>query len=300
MRDFASFLPAISSHAMLCLRPLKVIFYLSTFLIFSLIPTLIFTPLSAGAAPQKSSIGETFLGEKLTYEIGFWLFEKVALAELTLEKEDEGYRAVLRAHTTGFVDRVIQHRVDEYVAHLRETPEGGRFITTSFESSYDVNYKVRYGLKEVDMAAGVLKKHSWGGGKDEKREEVRFKPNTYIDDPLGAFYNFRYGVYGLVKAGAKLSVKTFPTRDYKAEKMVMVFSRVDGESNEQVFSEGPEVKEKATYSARVKMSKEVFGSDLTDIEIYFGEALLPLRATARDIAFFTDVWGTLLSVGRDK
>ncbi|MFQ5354766.1 MAG: DUF3108 domain-containing protein, partial [Thermodesulfobacteriota bacterium] len=199
-------LPQVSPLAPQNPGPLKGFFALKAILLFCLITAFTAIPVPVKAASQKPSIGETFLGEKLSYEIGFWLFERVALAELVLEREEHGYRAVLSARTTGFVDRMIQHRVDEYVAHLREAPGGGRFITTSFENSYNVNGKVRYGTKEVDMAAGVLKRHSWGGGKEEKRDEVRFKPGTYIDDPLGAFYNFRYGVYGPVRVGARLAL----------------------------------------------------------------------------------------------
>ncbi len=269
-----------------------------------LFPVLLFVLLTPAIAAETSaippSIGEKFLGERLTYEIGFWLLERVAVSELVLQKEEGGYRALLRAHTTGFVDRVIQHREDEYVAHLKEAPGGGRFITTLFESSSNVNGRVRRSSKEVDIAAGIVKKHSWGGGKDEKREEVRFTPHTYVDDPLGAFYNFRYGVYGPVKVGSKISISTFPKRDYKSEKMNMAFSLEVGDNERESSSQGPLGLKEPAYVARVTMSKDVFGTDLTNIDIFFSNTLIPLRAAARDVAFFTDVRGTLLNVSRER
>ncbi len=240
------------------------------------------------ATPQKT-IGETFLGERLSYDIGFWFFERVAVAELTLEREEGGYRAVLRAHTTGFVDRVIQHRSDVYTAHLREVEGGRRFLTLSLESVSDVNGKVRRSMKEVDISRGILKKHSWGGGKEERKEEVRFTPGTYVDDPLAGFYNFRFGVYGSARPGVDYAIRTFPHEDYKDEKIHMRLSAYSGGEEEGRVSD-----RKIGYSARVQMSKDVFGTDLADIDILFSTDLIPLRASARDIVLFTDVWGTLV------
>ncbi len=252
----------------------------------------------AGVAVKTPSIGETFVGERLTYDIGFWFFERVARAELTLEQEKGGYRAILTARTTGFVDSMIQHREDKYVAHLKEARGKGRFITTSFESSSNVNGKVRHSTKEIVKLRGVLKKHSWGGGKEEKIEEVRLPLNSYVDDPLGAFYNFRYGVYGPVRVGARLSINTFPSVDYKRQKMTMVFRKGEIKEQKKVSALGRVATGKETYIARVRMSKDVFGTDLTDIEIFFSTALIPLKATARDIVIFTDVRGTLVDVSR--
>ncbi|MFQ5480636.1 MAG: DUF3108 domain-containing protein [Thermodesulfobacteriota bacterium] len=281
-------------------RPLWRGFKLIAFFFFSFSTIIFSPPVFAGVAAKPPTIGMTFVGEKLRYDIGFWLFEKVATAELTLEKEAGGYRAVLKARTTGFVDKMIQHREDKYVAHLKESPGGGRFITTSFESTSNVNGKVRQSRKEIIRLRGVLKKHSWGGGKDERRGEVRLLPNSYVDDPLGAFYNFRYGVYGPVRVGAKLRINTFPKEDYKSEKMTMIFRRGEKMNEQEAKMQGYGDINAPTYVARVKMSKDVFGSDLTDIEIFFSTALIPLRATARDVAFFTDVRGTLVSVSRGR
>ncbi len=249
--------------------------------------------------PQQHTptIGQTFAGERLTYEIGFWFFEKVAEAELTLTPEEGGYLAVLRAWTTGFVDRVIQHRSDVYTAHLVEVEGGRRFATISLVSSSDVNGKVRRSVKKVDRKAGILYSRSWGGGKEEKNKVVRFTPGTYIDDPLGGFYNFRFGVYGKPGAKKEFAIRTFPQKDNKD-----AFIRMKIEPYVKTPEDMAKKQEKPgtaaetpAYLASVMMSREVFGTDLSDIDIYFSADLVPLRAEARDLVLFTDVRGTLKS-----
>jgi len=267
-----------------------------------LLPCSFLTPEASLAASHSPTIGETYLGETLSYDIGFWFFERVATATLTLEKEEGGYRAVLRAHTTGFVDRVIQHREDVYTAHLKEVDGGRRFATVSLMSTSDVNGKVRHGKKELDQKHGVLKKHSWGGGKDERSGMVRFDPKAYVDDPLGGFYNFRFNAYGKAEVGAKFIINTFPKEDFKVEFIKMKLSAPKGvEKDKQLIDAaglGQGASRKIAYVARVSMSKDVFGTDLADIDIYFSEDLLPLKAEARDIVIFTDVRGTLREVSR--
>jgi len=251
----------------------------------------------AAARAQPPTIGRTFAGERLVYEIGFWFFEKVAEAELTLTPEKGGYRAVLRAWTTGFVDKVIQHRSDVYTAHLVEADGGRRFATVSLESSSDVNGKVRRSVKKVDRKAGTLYSRSWGGGKEEKKKVVRFTPGTFIDDPLGGFYNFRFGVYGKPGAKKEFAIKTLPQKD---DEDAFIRMKVEPYKQRPQDLAGEQQKPGATsktpaYLARVMMSREVFGTDLSDIDIYFSEDLVPLLAEARDLVLFTDVRGTLKS-----
>lgn len=256
--------------------------YLLPVIFFFILSLYAFAPRVSLAEPTTPTIGETFTGETLTYDIGFWFFERVAVAELSLTQEEGGYKAVLKAHTTGFVDKVIQHREDIYTAHLKEVEGGKRFATVSLESSSDVNGKVRYGLKEVDRKDGVFSWHSWGGGKDERKGRASFSPGSYVDDPLGGFYNFRFGVYGKAGPGAELTIKTFPKKDFKDE-----FIKMKMGPRQKGASDG------VAYAARVEMSKDVLGTDLSDIDIYFSPELVPLRAKARDIVFFTDVTGIL-------
>jgi len=274
------------------IRSFRIFFVITITLFISL-----FAPRASLAAPHPTTIGETFAGETLTYDIGFWIFEKVAVSKLTLIREKGGYKAVLSAHTVGFVDSMIQHRSDLYTAHLKEVEGGRRFATVSLASLSNVNGKVRHSIKELDRKAGIYKSHSWGGGKDEKSETVSFEPGAYVDDPLGGFYNFRFGVYGKARIGAKFVINTFPKKDFKLEPITMKMGSV----LEAKYKKTPEAAGGAiAYVAKVKMSKDVFGTDLADINIFFSPELIPLRARASDIVLFTDVTGTLRKASKGE
>lgn len=249
----------------------------------------------AALAGPGPTIGTAFAGERLRYKIGFWLFDKVAEAELTLEPEEGGYKAVLRAWTTGFVDKVIQHRRDTYTAHLVEAEGGRRFATLSLESVSEVNGKVRRSIKIVDRKAGILRRHSWGGGKEEKKSTLRFEPGAYIDDPLCGFYNFRFGVYGRPPVKKDFAIRTFPKKDFEDSFIRMSLGPRGVDQEERAGGErNGQSGEPAAYMARVMMSKDVFGTDLSDIDIFFSSDLVPLEAEAKDLVLFTDVRGTLI------
>jgi len=277
------------------IRSFRIFFVIMITLFISLL-----APRASLAVPHSPTIGETFVGESLIYDIGFWIFEKVAVSKLTLEKEKGGYKAVLSAHTVGFVDSMIQHRSDLYTAHLTEVEGGKRFATVSLASLSNVNGKVRHSIKELDRKAGVYKWHSWGGGKDDKSGTVSFKPGTYVDDPLGGFYNFRFGVYGKAGMGARFIINTFPKKDFKPEPITMKMGSAL-EAGYKKHKNNPGAAGGAiAYVAKVKMSKDVFGTDLANINIFFSPELIPLRARASDIVLFTDVTGILRKASKDK
>lgn len=245
------------------------------------------TPSAAKTVSGRPTIGETFDGERTTYDIGIWLFSKVAVGELSFEKEDGGYRVTLVAYTTGFVDRVLQHRRDVYTSHLKEVDGGKRLITLSFEKRVDINGKVRRGVTEVDYKRHIIKWRSWGGGKDARSGEDPFPEGIYCDDPLAAFYNFRYGVYGPAEEGRSYMIYTFPKKKKVSEIALRIITRREFEERTAPYPPP------SYFLADAKLDREVFGSGSGRVEIYFTKKLLPLKAVAKDIAFFGDVRGLL-------
>ena len=243
-----------------------------------------------GLAGGKGSrtIGEAFDGEELTYDIGFWLFDRVAVGELRIERSETGeYVASLTAYTTGMVDRILQHRKDIYVSLLQSVDGGKRFMSKAFIKTVDINGKVRQGITELDYEKGLMTWSSWGGGKADRTGTESFPPGTYIDDPLAAFYNFRFGVYGPVEDGREYRILTFP----KKGRIPEIYARL-ATSDEMTKRVLPE-KAHARYLADAKIDKELFGSGSGWVEILFDKELVPVEAVAKDIAFFGDVRGRL-------
>ncbi len=163
-------------------------------------------PAGRSVAEQGRSIGETYAGERLDYEIGFWLFDGVAVGRVELGRDAEGYVAVFSAHTTGIAEW-LRHREDTYTARLVEADGGTRFRTVSFDKDVTVGRKKRRTLTEVDYDAGVMRWTEWKDGKLRKTGELELPEGVRYDDPLAAFFNFRYGAYGPIREGESYLIK---------------------------------------------------------------------------------------------
>ncbi len=267
--------------------------FLISLLLFSTVPALDSKAGTqpGGAGPSTSSdrptIGETFVGEKFTYQIGFWILDNVATGSISLEKGPDGdYIATLTAQTTGVVGWLLRYRKDTYTAHMKMIDGGRRFITKTFEKRVEFRGKVRRGITKLDYEKRLLTWRSWGGGKEEKSGRDEIPEGVYYDGPLTAFYNFRYGVYGPIEEGRTYNIKTFPKKGVSD-----IFLRIA--TREEMKRRLKDKARLGNYLADVKIDKELFGSQSGDIEIIFTDDLVPVEAVAKDIIFFGDVRGTL-------
>lgn len=242
-------------------------------------------------ASRRPSIGESFEDEALLYQISVLVFDNAAAGVLTLKKEgDAEYVGTLEAYTVGVIDR-LYHRKDTYVSRLAEVDGGRRFITKSFEKTVDINGRIKKTFNTLDYDKRVLTWVSWKDGKEEVHPDIKFPADIYCDDPLAAFYNFRYGVYGRVQEGREFKIYTLPKEDKVPVIKMKITSREDLEKRTQGS------KPYADYLADVKLGKELFGSGSGEVEIYFTDGLVPVEAVAKGIVFFGDVHGRLREIG---
>ncbi len=244
-----------------------------------------------GGVQQAYSIGEAFAGEELAYDIGFWFFNGVAESRLVLKEDGPGrYVATLSAKTNGVLDSFLKHRRDKYIARLRVSPDGKRFLTESFEKEVSIDGKgTRRSVHKVDYEARTVVSRSWGGGKPEKSTNDPIPDGMFMDDPLAAFYNFRFGVYGGIEEGRDYRITTFPKEDKIPEIKIRI-------APEKELRRRARRSVEADILADAKIDKELFGSKTGDIEILFTRDMLPVQAIARGIILFGDVKGHLREV----
>jgi hypothetical protein len=237
------------------------------------------------------SIGQNFVGEELKYDIGFWIFHGVAEGRLVLKEVGPGrYVSTLSAKTNGVVDTLLKHRRDKYVAKFRLSRDGKRFLTESFEKEVTMDGKgTRRSVHRVDYVARTVTSRSWGGGKPEKISVDKIPDGMYTDDPLAAFYNFRFGVYGDIVEGKDYRIMTFPKEDRIPE--IFIHIAPEKEFKRRNWKGIP-----ADLLADAKIDKDLFGSSSGDIEIFFTSEMLPVQAIAKGILLFGDVKGKLSEV----
>lgn len=249
-----------------------------------------FAPEPQAGEAARPSIGEVFAGEELKYDISFWFFSRVAESRLSIREDGPGkYIATLSARTNGLLDTILRHRRDKYIAKLRISDDGKRFLTDTFEKEVEIQGKgIRRSVHTVDYKARTVTWKSWGAGGPDRSGVEKIPEGMFTDDPIAAFYNFRFGVYGDITEGKDYKIITFP----KEDKLPEISIRIAHER---------ELKERHSGSvadllADARIDKELFGSKNGDIEILFTREMLPVQATAKGVTFFGDVKGRLSEV----
>ncbi|MBI5233003.1 MAG: DUF3108 domain-containing protein [Deltaproteobacteria bacterium] len=245
------------------------------------------------AEDKPRPIGDVFVGEEFYYTVGFWILDDVGVAAINLKKnaEGSGYIATLNAHTTDKVNWLIP-REDTYTSHIEMSPDGKRFITKSFEKHVKIGSKIRRSITYLDYDKGLMTWRTWKGDKEivpkeTEPNEMKMMEGVFYDDPMTAFYNFRYGAYGPIGEGREYRITAIPKKEV-VDIILRLFTREEMESH---FKDRSVV---ARYLAKVRLDKELFGSKTGDVEILFDERLVPMEVVAKDIFLFGDVTGKII------
>ena len=239
----------------------------------------------------QSPIAEFFKGEELVYEIGFWLFKRVALGKLSFrEMEKKGhYMATLQAETLGVLGWVTRYRADTYRSTMEEIDGGRRLRSLSFEEDVKIGSKLRKRIHLFDY-----QKNKWTQLKRRKdgvmeKAEEEIPPGMVYDDFLTASYNFRYGVYGEIERRRRYTVATFP-RKGSSSYVVSVAGKEEEEKRKQSekFKDGKEFYVKLFLDPEITHSKEGL------IEGWLSKEFYPTEGTIKHVILFGDVKGTLI------
>ncbi|MBI5809718.1 MAG: hypothetical protein HZB21_00785 [Deltaproteobacteria bacterium] len=145
-------------------------------------------------------------------------------------------------------------------------------------------------LTLIDYDKRLMSWTGWKDGVEDKKGELNLLHGTYPDDPLCAFYNMRFGVYGPISEGKEFRIPTFPKEDHVPE----IYMRVA--TKEEKDRRAPDKNPAADFLADVTIDPELFAAG-GGIEILFSSDLVPIEAVAKDVALFGDVRGKLKKVG---
>jgi hypothetical protein len=251
--------------------------------------------LSPSPRKEGNSIGEFFKGEELQYEIGVWLFKRVALGKINFKETGEKgrYLATLQGETLGVLGWVARYRVDTYRSIMEEIDGGRRLRSISFEEDVRIGDKLRRRSHFFDY-----QKRKWIRIRQRKdgtqaRTEEEIPPGMVYDDFVTASYNFRYGVYGEIERGRRYTVATFPKKGPSSYE-VRVASKEEEQQRKrsEKFGDGEEYFVKLFLDPVVTHSKEGL------IEGWLSKELYPLEGAIKDVMLFGDVKGSLIKKTR--
>jgi hypothetical protein len=262
-------------------------------------------PVDANAGANSSDpTGKSFsrqtldplCGEKLSYDIAFLWFDRLAVGDFILEKTEQPqtYRATLEARTMGAAAWLTGNRVQRYVSTLRLSDEGGlrpvSFDADMYRRSGD---KVKSRLKHwaFDYPRRlVIEKVTRNGRKSPlKRHAMGSGPYPY--DILSAFYNFRAGLWGPLEVGTSCKVPTF-AKGAPSVIDISVLANKD-RPKEGGFPTGGLV-------VKVVVDPEVFDTGDGTLYIWFDKAMRPDRVLVKNVIGMGDVRANLRSAGKES
>jgi len=251
---------------------------------------LLFFPLSPWAQGGERSIGDHFNGEILRYDFGFWIFSRAGEGILTFQALGNGqYLAHHEGKTLGIVGWATRYRRDTYRSTMKMDRQGRRFLPVRLEEEVVIGNSLRWRITEFDYLQGKILTEDRRGGQIE-REVLEIPDGVCYEDPLTAFYNLRYGVYGKIKAGERYSIVTVPRA---GRSKVIHLEVASGEATGGAWrvSHG-----NASKMLRIQayMDKELVGSLQGALEGWFTEDMVPLGGLAKDLFFFADLIGRII------
>ncbi len=240
---------------------------------------------------RGESISDFFKGEELVYEIGVWIFKRVALGTLTFKgmKEKGRYMAILQAETLGILGWVARYRVDTYRSVMEEVEGGRRLRSLSFEEDVKVGSKLMKRIHVFDYQKG-----KWVQMRRRKdgvivRTEEEIPPGMVYDDFLTATYNFRYGVYGAIERGRKYTVATFPRKGSSSYELT-----VAGKEEEEKRRKSEKSKDGKDFYLKLYLDPEITHSKEGLIEGWLSKDLYPIEGAIKDVTVIGDVKGKLI------
>lgn len=239
----------------------------------------------------KVTIGETFAGEELQYDIAFWFLKKVARAKMTFTRGPEKgqYISTLQGETIGLAGLVTRYRRDTYRAVMEEVDGGRRLRSLFFEEQVRVGDTSRRNTHTFDHKNRKWIEESVRKSGSVRKRERDIPVGQDYNDFLTASYNFRYGVYGAVDRGRMYRVPVFPKKGVTFYD-VKITSKAEEDRLRERFppSEGSE------YYIELSMDPEVLQSKKGMIKGWLTKELYPVEGVIEDVFLFGDVRGTLL------
>lgn len=236
----------------------------------------------------KKQIGERFGGEDIRYEAGFWVFPAIGAG--TAHFSDLGGGRFFFTHegrAQGVAGWLSRHRKEIHRAWMGAADQGGRLIPLRLEEESVIGDWVRQKTTVYDYAAGKVLMETKKDG-EVSRETVEIPAGVFYDNPLTAFYNFRYGVYGKIAPGRDFVIHTVP-RKGRGIFRVAVASDKDAA---RVREEEPERGGKDLL-VRIFLEQEFLGSPQGEIEVWFDKDLNPVSGMVRKVKFIGDIKGRI-------
>lgn len=242
------------------------------------------------------------------YDVRILMFESAAKGFLRIRRVGERqYKAELIAETKGFLGFLSGYQKNHYVSEMEYHPKTRRLVTHRFTKT--VTTTNIWGRKnvirtstEIDYLKGEILWSTFENDTLLGRGSGPARGETVYEDFLSAFFNFRFGAYGLLSRGKRLTLTALPDHfladegqgnDLKQISPNIGIRIADG-ATEQKYRHRLNRASKESLLIFIKVPKGLFGQETGEIQILLdGPDRTPVSVTVEQAILFGDVFGVL-------
>jgi hypothetical protein len=243
-------------------------------------------PEPSGALPLSGLVGE-----RLTFNISFWLFSQAGSAVMSLKPMSGHpgiYEATLCGQTSGAIGFFTRHRLDTYRSAMQY--DGRRFRPLEFEEEVIIGGEVKKRRTTVfNYASGVIERRSALKGGGQEKYELPMRPGVVYDDYLSGIYNLRSGAYGAMREG-RVYILNVPHK--KGGTIRIELASREGNLKQL---ERERDKEAKAFFSHVVLDKDNLITGSGRLQGWFSSQGVPVGGIVEDVVFLGDVRGTLIS-----
>ncbi len=257
-------------------------------IIFLLLAGILVAEEGSFAQERKRQIGERFGGEEVQYEAGFWVFPAVGGGVAHFYNLDsDRFLVIHEGQAQGLAGWLTRNRKEIHRAWMGAVEQGSRLIPLRLEEESVIGDWVRRKVTRYDYSARKVFMETTKDG-EVSRETVEIPPGVYYDNPMTAYYNFRYGVYGKAAPGREFTIRTVPRKGQGVFRVAVAPEKEAARLRE----EDPEKKGKDLL-VRIHLEQEFLGSPKGEIEVWFDRELNPVSGMVRQVRFIGDIKGRI-------
>jgi hypothetical protein len=264
----------------------------------AIVPTQVWAgdpPQAGKQRAENPSITQRFLGERLDYYLGFFLFSKAADCVIDFQGDEPSGRYVAKmwAKTRGFIGWLTSYRENRYISHMEKAKDGRRLRPILFEKRVTIGSTVKESFHWFDYPARRINYAIIHNKRLIKEDCYDIPEGIVYEDILSAFYNLRAGVYGEIQKGQHYIIPSIPEKGIDRYTMeVLDDVREWQQRRKQGWKDNNN-----DFVLRVIVNREVFGTREGLIWIRMSKKnLIPLEGVAEDAIGLGDITGRLYKV----
>ena len=234
---------------------------------------------------------DKYLGEELTFQIGYWLLDHVGDAKTGFMPTDVSgiYKISLEGHGVGFINFLMGGVTYSYNSFCRYLPDEDRLRPVYFELKKKRGTKQSLRSIRYDYTAREIIYHQITSTGEPLIEKEAMTMGRIYEDYLTMLYNFRHGLYGPLARNRQYRLPL-----YTKKQMQPVSLHIADVETENTLRRRERHQTDKDFFIRFQINPEDVSSGSGQILGWLSADATPMRGTIADVVFFGDLWGDLI------